>query len=117
MTRRLLFCTLGVLLGLAAAWQDVAAPFGDDTAQATLLLWLASGGLLGLLQPRRPWRWAVLVAPWVPLAHLALHALGRPDPINPNTYATILLLLPVSLVACSLGAYGGSLARRLTLQP
>jgi hypothetical protein len=102
---------LAVGLGLLAAWFDVAAPFGDDTEKGTLLLWLVSCGALGLLQPRRPWRWALLVGPWVPAAHFALHALGRPDSLNPGGYTTILVLVPVALAVCLLGAYGGSLLR------
>ena len=106
-----------IALGLAVARFDVAAPFGDDTAKGTLLLWAACCGALGFLQPRRPWRWAVLVGPWVPAAHLAIHGLGLPASLNPDTYATVLLLVPLSLAVCLAAAYAGSLTRRSCQSP
>ncbi len=102
--------------GLLSAWLDVAAPFGDDTEKATFFLWLGSSALLGLLWPRRAWRWPLLVAPWVPAAHFLRHALGLADAINPNTYTTIALLVPVSLAVCGIGAGGGWLIRFATYQ-
>jgi hypothetical protein len=99
---------LAVVLGLLVAWFDVVAPFGDDTEKGTILLWLVCSAVLGLLQPRQPWRWALLVGLGVPAVHFVLHTLGRPS-LNPNTYTTILILLPISLVVCFCGAYGGAL--------
>lgn len=96
---------------------DKAAPFGDDTSQFTVFLWLVFSGLLGFAVPRRPWRWAVLMGPWLPLTHLLVHAMGLPDSIRPNTYTAILILVPVSLAVCSLGVYAGAFARRLVVQP
>ncbi len=104
-------------LGLLIAALDTAAPFGDDSSKLTILLWLMAGGSLGFVMPSRPWRWAMLVGPWLPLTHLLAHVLGLPDSIHPNTYATILTLVPVSLAVCSVGAYGGALTRRLLAQP
>jgi hypothetical protein len=101
--------------GLSTSLLDVAAPWGDDTHKVIILLWLASCGLLGLLLPRRPWRWAAPVGLWLPSAHLALHALGRPDAIHPNNWTTVLLLYPVELAVCSVAAYGGAFLRRLAL--
>jgi hypothetical protein len=100
-----------IVLGVLVAWFDVVAPFGDDTEKGTLLLWLTASGVLGLLAPGRPWRWALLIGPWVPAAHLILHALGRPHSMNPNTYTVAMILVPISLVVCLLAAYGGSLIR------
>ena len=75
-------------LGLLIAAIDRAAPFGDDSAQFTLLLWLLACGLLGFARPERPWRWAVLVGPWLSLVGLMRHMLGRPGPIHPESYTT-----------------------------
>jgi hydrogenase/urease accessory protein HupE len=103
---------VAMTLGLLVAWFDVHIPFGDDTEKVTVLLWLVSSGVLGLLQPRQPWRWALLIGPWVAIVHGVRHALGIPDTMNPNTYATALILVPVSCVVCLIGAYCGALARR-----
>ena len=101
-------------LGLLTAVADIAAPFGDDSSKLTLLLWLFFSGSLGFAMPRSPWRWALLVGCWVSLGHLVVHVLGFPDSIHPNTYATIVILIPVSLAVCSVAAYGGAAARHLT---
>jgi hypothetical protein len=99
---------LAVSLGLLTAWFDVAAPFGDDTSKCTIVLWLLSSGILGFLQPRRPWRWALLVGLGVPACHIARHALDLPDTINPNTYTTSLILVPIALGVCGFAAWVGS---------
>jgi hypothetical protein len=103
--------SLSIILGLFVAWFDVRAPFGDDTSKGTVLLWLVFGGSLGFLWPRQSWRWAASLGPWVPAIHLLRHVWGLPDSINPNNYATILLLVPVSLAVCLIGSFGGSLLR------
>ncbi len=103
---------LAVVLGLVAAGADVACPFGDDTAQFIVLLWIVFAGLLGFVQPTRPWRWAVAVGPWLSLLHLALRACGRPAPIDPDAYSTIFLLFPLGLVICLIGSYAGASLRR-----
>lgn len=99
-------------LGLLIAAVDVASPFGDDTSQFIVFLWLLTGSVLGFARPRRPWWWAVSVGPWLPLTHLIRRILGFPGPIHPNTYGSALILLVFSVVVCSMGAYGGALARR-----
>src|ERR1700756_317874 len=76
---------LAIILGLLTAAFDLAAPFGDDTAKVTILLLGGSGGLLGFLQPRRPWRWGLATGLWMPLAHVVFHTLGWNHAINPNT--------------------------------
>jgi hypothetical protein len=103
---------VAAILGLLIAAADVAAPFGDDTAPFIVFLWLLTSGVLGFARPRRPWWWAVSVGPWLPLTHLIRHALGWSGPIRPDTYGSALILLVFSVAVCSLGAYGGALARR-----
>jgi hypothetical protein len=100
-------------LGIFIAAFDVVAPFGDDSEKATLLFLVVFSGHFGFLEPLRPWRWALAVGLWLPLGHLALHAFGFNDTINPNTYGMILLLIPVSLAACLVGAYTGAFLRRI----
>jgi hypothetical protein len=48
---------------LLAAAAERAAPFEDDSAKSTILLWLLFSGLLGFARPKRPWRWAVSIGP------------------------------------------------------
>jgi hypothetical protein len=103
---------LAVFLGLLIAAFDVVAPFGDDTEKATIILLAASGGLLGFLQPRRPWRWGITAGVWMPLSHGVFYLFGWGHAINPNTFPAYLLLLAVSVASCTGGGYAGSLLRK-----
>jgi hypothetical protein len=116
-TSQAIAVVIASISGLLIAGVDRASLFGDDSAQFTVFLWLLSSGVLGFTRPRRPWLWAVLVGPWLSLTSLVSHVLGLPGSVNPDTYKTILLLLPVSLAVCSFGAYGGALARRALFPP
>ena len=102
-------------LGILTAAQDWAAPFGDDSSKSTIVLWLAFSGLLGFADPRRPWLWAVLVGPWLPLMYLVLQAAKLFTWPAPNNDFTGLILLPVSLVVCAIGSYAGAMVRRTSL--
>lgn len=104
-------------LGIGIGLIDRATPFGDDSSQFTVLLWLVSSGLLGFVWPRRPWVWAVGVGPWLSVLYLVLQALGRPIAIDPNTVTTSLILIPISLAVCAMGAYAGALVRGCVLPP
>src|SRR5262249_50367208 len=66
---------------------------------------------------RRPWLWAGAVGPWFPAMSLVLQVLGLPAPIQPNSVTTSLILVPISLAVCAVGAYAGALARRIILPP
>jgi hypothetical protein len=103
-----------VAAGLLVAGFDVAAPFGHDTAPVTVFLWLLLGGSFGFLLPRRPWRWALLIGPWLSVVYGVRQALGLANPIHPDTDTTTLVLVPVSLAVCLLAACGGSLLRAAT---
>jgi hypothetical protein len=104
-------------LGILIALVDRAEPFGDDSSKSTILLWLACSGLLGFALPRSPWLWAVSIGPWVSAMYLILHALGLHSPIKPDTYTSGLLLMGVSLVVCTVGAYAGAMVRRIVRPP
>ncbi|HEV3165106.1 MAG TPA: hypothetical protein VGZ22_13860 [Isosphaeraceae bacterium] len=116
---RLVDTIVGVIasgFGLMIAAVDVRAPFGDDSAQFTVFLWLVTCGLLGFAVPRRPWLWAILVGPWVPFTYLVLLRSGVLRPAKPID-ATDFILIPACLVVCLVGAYAGALARRAILPP
>jgi hypothetical protein len=106
-------CIVAIVLGLAVAIQDSAAPFGDDSSKITLLLLIVSSGLIALVRPRRPWLWGILVGVWLPPWHLAGHALGLHTHIHPDSYSSILLLVPVSLAVCVIAACCASVVRRV----
>jgi len=104
-------------LGLVIAAIDVAAPFGDDSSQFTVFLWVVSSGLFGFAMPQRPWRWAVLIGPILPLTYLVLRVAGLLPRDDRNGYLTYLILVPVSLAVCLVGSYVGAAARRLVMPP
>ena len=103
---------VAIVLGLVVASIDLAAPFGDDSSKLTLLLLILFSGIGAFLQPKKPWRWGILVGIWLPLVSLAAHALGLSTHIHPNTDSAILLLVPFSLAVCLIAGCYGSVARR-----
>jgi len=114
---KLLALAIAAGLGLVIAAVDMAAPFGDDSSQFTVFLWLVSSGLLGFAMPQRPWRWAALIGPMLPLTYLIRRVAGFLAPDDRNGYSTYLILVPVSLAVCLLGAYVGAAARRVVMPP
>jgi hypothetical protein len=104
-------------LGLVIAAIDLATPFGDDTGQFTVFLWLLTSGLLGFAMPRRPWRFAAIVGPALPLAYLVMRLTEHLPRDDRNGYSTYLILIPVSLAVCLVGTYAGAAARRFVMPP
>jgi hypothetical protein len=100
-------------MGMFVAAFDVVAPFGVDSAKATLLLLFACSGHIGFLEPLRPWRWALALGSWLPLVHLGFHAFGLNNRLNLNAIGMPLLLIPVSLAVCLVGVITGACLRRV----
>lgn len=101
-TNDLPFYILGTILGLASGYLDIR--IGD--LLLTALLVLASSMVLGILRPKKPWRWILVVAGCVPLMlFLALFLKEQPYPAQ--IYESFLVFLPGAA-----GAYGGSAGRR-----
>ena len=101
-----LFCTaLAFALGLCIGWVDIHT----TEVSVTIVALLGAGLVLGLLQPRAAWRWAVLLAIGLPV----VEALGRlagvrtAEPITLDPRVT-LVALGFALVGC----YAGVLVRR-----
>ena len=71
------FYLLAALCGIGAGWADVAI----NDLLFTALLVLASCMLLGLLRPRWPWRWVVVVGVFIPLTEVGrlFYAHGEAD--------------------------------------
>ncbi|HZC24498.1 MAG TPA: hypothetical protein VE866_14245, partial [Candidatus Binatia bacterium] len=62
--------------------------------------------MLGVLRPRRPWRWVLAVGAFVPLTEFAAYVALAVKPTPAQVYGSFLAFLPG--VA---GAYGGSVLR------
>jgi ABC-type multidrug transport system permease subunit len=93
---------LAALCGIGTGWADVAI----NDLLFTALLVLASCMLLGLLRPRWPWRWVVVVGVCIPFTELAAYLISTVKPSRAQIYGSFLASLPGIA-----GAYGGSFMR------
>ena len=96
------FYALAALAGMGTGWADVAV----NDLLFTALLVLMACMLLGLLRPRWPWRWVVVVGMFIPLTELAAYVILTVKPTRAQVYGSFLASLPGIA-----GAYGGSLMR------
>jgi hypothetical protein len=96
------FYVLAALAGVGTGWVDVTV----DDLLFTALLALMACMLLGLLRPRWPWRWVVVVGIFIPLTELAAYLILTVKPTRAQVYGSFLASLPGIA-----GAYGGSVAR------
>jgi hypothetical protein len=96
------FYLLAALAGIGTGWADVRV----DDLLFTALLVLMACMLLGVLRPRRPWRWVVVVGMFIPLTELAAYLILTVKPTRAQVYGSFLASLPG--VA---GAYGGAVVR------
>src|SRR5512136_2579007 len=94
------------LIGAALAG---AVDFNNDEPQATVIVILVFAGLLGFIQPRKAWRWALIVGLGVPIVYLIATALGyhAKSVGEPGWYASLIALIPAFI-----SAYGGVLLRK-----
>lgn len=98
MTRTRVLFVLAVAVGLGIAFVD-SRPTWDDTG-VTVLALLVSSGLFGLVQPGRPWLWALAIGVWIPLgAIVRSHSIG-------SVMMLVVLVVPLA------GAYAGTVLRR-----
>jgi ABC-type multidrug transport system permease subunit len=96
------FYFLGALAGVGTGWVDVAV----DDLLFTALLVLMACMLLGILRPRWPWRWVVVVGMFIPLTELAAYLIRTVKPTRAQMYGSFLAMLPAFA-----GAYGGAVVR------
>jgi ABC-type multidrug transport system permease subunit len=96
------FYFLGALAGVGTGWVDVAV----DDLLFTALLVLMACMLLGILRPRWPWRWVVVVGIFIPLTELAAYLIRTVKPTRAQMYGSFLASLPGFA-----GAYGGAVVR------
>ncbi len=93
---------LAAVAGVGTGWVDVTV--NDLLFTALLVLMVCM--LLGLLRPRWPWRWVVIVGMFIPLTELAAYLILTVKPTRAQVYGSFLAVLPGIA-----GAYGGSLMR------
>jgi hypothetical protein len=96
------FYVLAAVAGMGTGWADVTI----NDLLFTALLVLMACMLLGLLRPRWPWRWVVVVGMFIPLSELAAYLILTVKPTRAQMYGSFLASLPGIA-----GAYGGSLMR------
>jgi hypothetical protein len=106
-----------VLLSCSAPAGGIFIGYADsrsDDELITLGILVGFSFLLGLLGPRRPWLWTVLIGIWVPLLDFVLPKVGL-APTRPGESFGILTALAVAalvLTACSAGSYAGAFVSR-----
>jgi hypothetical protein len=110
-----------VLMAFFLGWVDLTA----SEVQAPLLVALVCSFVLGIAQPRRAWRWALILSVGVSLAELLALLVGfspagmaHSRAVHPattltfgmsNVYESLFLLIPTTLAA-----YGGAALRKIS---
>ncbi len=104
------FDVLCIALAVMGGFLAGAVDFNNDEPQAAVIVIIAFTGLLGFLQPRKAWRWALIVGLGVPIAYLIATALGyhAKSVGEPGWYASLIALIPAFI-----SAYCGVLLRKV----
>jgi hypothetical protein len=95
---------LAVMLGALAGWVNIKV--GDLLLTAMVVL--AACMLLGILSPRKPWRWVLLVGVFVPVVEWLAYFFLSQKPQRAEIYESFLAFLPGIA-----GAFGGAMGRGL----
>src|SRR5258708_40222341 len=95
---------LAAMSGALAGWLDIKV--GDLLLTAMVVL--AANMLLGILSPRKPWRWVLLVGVFVPVVEWLAYYFLSQKPERAQIYESFLAFVPGIA-----GAYGGALGRGL----
>ncbi|HTP09957.1 MAG TPA: hypothetical protein VMP08_16990 [Anaerolineae bacterium] len=103
------FEVLCIVLALIGAFLAGAVDFNNDEPQAAVLVIVVFAGLLGFIQPRKAWRWALIVGLGVPIVYLIATALGYHSKgvPEPGWYASLIALIPAFI-----STYCGVLLRK-----
>ena len=104
------FDVLCLVIAVIGGFSAGAVDFRNDEPQAAVLVIVVFAGLLGFVQPRKAWRWAIIIGLGVPVVYLISTALGyQPKSVpEPGWYASLIALIPAFI-----GTYGGVLLRKL----
>ncbi len=95
---------LAVLAGVLAGWLDIKV--GDLLLTAMAVL--AACMLLGILSPRKPWRWVLLVGMFVPVVEWLAYFFLSQKPERAQIYESFLAFVPGIA-----GAFGGAAGRNV----
>jgi hypothetical protein len=95
---------LAVMSGVLAGWVNIKV--GDLLLTAMVVL--AACMLLGILSPRKPWRWVLLVGVFVPVVEWLAYFFLSQKPERAQIYESFLAFLPGIA-----GAFGGAMGRGL----
>src|ERR1700693_4509886 len=80
---------LAAACGIGTGWADVAV----NDLLLTALLVVSACILLGMLRPRWPWRWVVVVGIFIPLTELAAYVILTVKPTRAQGYGSVLAAL------------------------
>ena len=95
---------LAVMSGALAGWVNIKV--GDLLLTAMIVL--AACMLLGILSPRKPWRWVLLVGVFVPVVEWLAYFFLSQKPARAQIYESFLAFMPGIA-----GAFGGAMGRGL----
>lgn len=101
--RWLLYLPLALILSAAAGYVDTV----NDEVQAPLLLILVAAGLLGALDARRTWLWALIMGLSVAPAEAIVTVAGGRTP----SLTALLPLIVMPVIFALVAALAGALAR------
>jgi len=96
------YYSLAAMSGALAGWLDIKV----SDLLLTAMVVLAANILLGILSPRRPWRWVLIVGVFVPVVEWLAYFLLSQKPDRAQVYESFLAFVPGIA-----GAYGGAMGR------
>lgn len=96
------YYALAAISGALAGWVDIKV--GDLLLTAIVVL--SANMLLGILSPRKPWRWVLLIGIFVPLIEWLAYYFLSEKPSRAQIYESFLAFVPGIA-----GAFGGSVGR------
>ena len=102
--RNLICAILSLVLGLGVGWLDLQV----TEVILTVVALMITGLLLGLIQPKSAWRWALLIVTGLPVMQLAALNLNlrTAEPVHFEFLITL-----VAMAFALMGAYAGVFVR------
>jgi cyanate permease len=99
-----------VIVALLGGFVAGAVDFNNNEPQAAVLVIVVFAGVLGFTEPRRAWRWALIVGLGVPIVYLIATVLGysAKSVPEPGWYASLIALIPAFI-----STYCGVLLRKI----